>query len=190
MLEDLGHRAEGTLSYVFGEDSRWNGNNNKTPWGRFALSEKTAPSNSNCGWMHYAPNSQADYDWQNQTTVSSSCEDWLNYPNLTGARQNFNCSRWNCNGYDFKKWWLNHLPKVSGQTDGKLNNWWRYILDYEEASRPLKGDLNFDTLVDRQDYDIFVANFGSATCGNVADIDGNCKVDIFDYNILVENFGK
>jgi len=136
MLEDLGHRTEGTLSHLFGEDSRGNGNNNKTPWGKFALSEKTAPGNSGCGWMHYAPNSQSDYDWSNQRTVSSSCEDWLNYPNLTGAKQSFNCSRWNCSGYDFKKWWLSHLPKASGQTDGKWNNWWRYVIDFEEAISP------------------------------------------------------
>ena len=33
-------------------------------------------------------------------------------------------------------------------------------------------------------------SIGSTNCGNIADIDGNCKVDIFDYNLLVGNFGK
>lgn len=54
----------------------------------------------------------------------------------------------------------------------------------------LPGDLNHDIKVDRQDYDIFVANFGNTSCGNVADIDSNCIVDIFDYNVLVGNWGK
>jgi hypothetical protein len=133
MLEDLGHRAEGVMKYVFGS---WEANPTHA-WNRFTLYDKIAPQKAACGNIHYAPNSQSDYDWSNQTTVSSSCEDWLNYPNLTGVTQNFNCSPWNCNGYDYKKWWLNHLPRVSGQTDGKWNNWWRYFLDYEEAVNPV-----------------------------------------------------
>ncbi|MEZ4499938.1 MAG: hypothetical protein R2839_07615 [Thermomicrobiales bacterium] len=24
-------------------------------------------------------------------------------------------------------WWLSHLPKVPGETDGISNNWWEYI---------------------------------------------------------------
>ncbi|MDP2363352.1 MAG: hypothetical protein Q8M94_06235 [Ignavibacteria bacterium] len=130
MLEDFVHRSEGTLSYVFGEDSRWGGGNYTTPWGKYALSDVTAPGKAACGWAHYAPNSQQSYDWSNQRIVSSSCEDWLNYPNLTGAFQQFNCTRWNCNGREFLKWWLKHLPKAPGFSDNKLNNWWRYIVDF------------------------------------------------------------
>ena len=190
MLEDLGHRAEGTLSYVFGEDSRWNGNNNKTPWGKFTLSEKTAPGNSNCGWMHYASNSQSDYDWSNQTVVSSSCENWLNYPNLTGAKQNFNCSRWNCNGYDYKKWWLNHLPRATGQTDGKWNNWWRYILDYEES---MPGDVNKDGCVNALDIGMIIENYTfEETPGPIkdprADINGDKRVNAADISVVIEQY--
>ena len=54
----------------------------------------------------------------------------------------------------------------------------------------LQGDLNKDGDVDIFDYNSLASNFGSTNCGNVADIDGNCKVDIFDYNLLVGNFGK
>jgi len=133
MVEDLGHRVEGTMRYVYGS---WEANSAHA-WNRFTLYDKIASQNAACGNIHYAPNSQSDYDWSNQTIVSSNCEDWLNYPNLTGTKQSFNCSPWNCNGYDYKKWWLNHLPRVSGQTDGKWNNWWRYILDYEEANNPV-----------------------------------------------------
>ena len=53
----------------------------------------------------------------------------------------------------------------------------------------IKGDLDKDGDVDIFDYNILASNFGSTSCGNVADINGNCKVDIFDYNILLENFG-
>ena len=35
------------------------------------------------------------------------------------------------------KWWLNHLPKALGQTDGFHNNWWRYVIDYDNAIKSL-----------------------------------------------------
>lgn len=52
----------------------------------------------------------------------------------------------------------------------------------------LLGDLNNDNIVNSDDYQIFLTNFGKV--GTVADINKNGKVDIFDYNILVENYGK
>ena len=54
----------------------------------------------------------------------------------------------------------------------------------------LPGDLDKDGDVDIFDYNIMLENFGKTNCGNIADINGNCKVDIFDYNTLLENFGK
>jgi hypothetical protein len=33
----------------------------------------------------------------------------------------------------FMRWWFNHLPRFTGTYEGKLNNWWHYIVDYEEA---------------------------------------------------------
>ena len=54
----------------------------------------------------------------------------------------------------------------------------------------IQGDLDKDGDVDIFDYNILVGNFGSTSCGNIADINSDCNVDIFDYNILVENFGK
>ena len=132
MVEDLGHRVEGTMRYVYGS---WEANSAHA-WNRFTLYDKIASQNAACGNIHYAPNSQSDYDWSNQTIVSSNCEDWLNYPNLTGTKQSFNCSPWNCNGYDYKKYWLSHLPQFAGQTNDKWNNWWSYIADYEEATNP------------------------------------------------------
>lgn len=133
MLEDLGHRTEGTLATVFGEDPRFNLGNYSTAWGKFAASDKISPGNAGCGWMHFAPNSQSDYDWSNQRSIESSCNDWLNYPNLSGSKSTISCNTWNCDGYSYKKWWFNHLPKASGKTNGKLNNWWKYVADYENA---------------------------------------------------------
>lgn len=134
MLHYLGHRTEGVMSQVYGEEPRFASGNTRTVWGKFATYDKITSGGAGCGWMHYAPNSQSDYEGNNQTVVSSNCEDWLNYPNLTGAVESFNCSRWNCDYYQFEKWWLSHLPRYEGKTDGKWNNWWRYVLDYEEAT--------------------------------------------------------
>lgn len=51
------------------------------------------------------------------------------------------------------------------------------------------GDINQDSVVDSQDYDILIQNFGK-TGTNQADINSDGRVDIFDYNILVRNYGK
>ena len=66
----------------------------------------------------------------------------------------------------------------------------KFVWAGSEVPSEIKGDLDKDQDVDIFDYNLLVENFGSTSCGNVADINGDCKVDIFDYNILVENFGK
>lgn len=130
MLEDMGHRVEGTMRHVYGS---WQPVETHA-WNRFTLRDIDISGQSGCGNVHYGPNSQSDYDWGNTRFVTSSCEDWGNYPNLTGEAENFNCVRWGCNGYQYKKWWLAHLPKYRGLApDGKLNNWWDYVQDYREA---------------------------------------------------------
>ena len=130
MLEDLGHGLEGTLTHIFGEKPMGTTiGNYSTPWGKFASSDITAPGKSGCGWMHYPPNTTTakEYDYSNQRYVNSACDDWLNYPNLTGVSTSINCSNWNCDGYQFKKWWLTHLPKAPGKTNNFWNNWWKYF---------------------------------------------------------------
>lgn len=127
MIENLGHAIEGTMIHVYKEDPRYLYTNHQTSWGKFALSDKVSPGFSSCGWMHFAPNSDSDYDWSNKNSVMSNCDDWLNYPNLIGETKEISCKNWNCDGYEFKKWWLSHLPKVEGQKDGYWNNWWKYL---------------------------------------------------------------
>ncbi|OGM84372.1 hypothetical protein A2376_01755 [Candidatus Woesebacteria bacterium RIFOXYB1_FULL_47_31] len=129
MIEDMGHRFESVLDYVFGGRQA----NKNTLWSRFALRDIDLAGEAGCGNIHFGPNSTTDYDWGNTRSVQSSCNDWSNFPNLTGAKQNMSCSEWGCDGYGFKKWWLRHLPKAGGKTSGKLNNWWKYAADYESA---------------------------------------------------------
>ncbi len=127
MLEDFCHRAESIMTHVYGS---WEPKETHA-WNRFTLYDKIAPGKSACGNTHFAPNSISDYDWGNKTMVMSSCDDWLNYPDLTGKKRLVNCEEWgNGDIREHHKWWLHHLPKVSGKTDGKLNNWWNYIVDF------------------------------------------------------------
>lgn len=127
MLEDLGHRTESIMTHVYGS---WEPKETHA-WNRFTLYDKIAPGRAGCGNVHFAPSSQHDYDWGNPSKVLSSCDDWLRYPHLTGERRMVSCAEWG-NG-DIRlhhRWWLRHLPHVPGRTDGKLNDWWQYVLDF------------------------------------------------------------
>ena len=141
MLENFGHRLEGTLSQVFvggemGLIKATDYNTSSNPWVRFLASDKYAPNKSGCGSIHSAPNSDSDYDWDNERLVRSYCIDFEHpFPFLEGDTQNVSCSTFGCSydGLGFKKWWLSHLPHSEGTTNGKLNNWWRYLVGYDNA---------------------------------------------------------
>jgi len=128
MLESFGHRVESILTYVFSSENI----NRISYWEKFVLYDKIAPGEAGCGNVHFAPNSESDYDWGNSRYVYSTCDDWLNYPNLTGEKREVNCSEWG-NG-DMRLhhiWWLSHIPKADGlDSNGMLNNWWGYISKY------------------------------------------------------------
>lgn len=132
MLEDYGHRAESILRYVYGS---WEAQKTHA-WNRFSLYDKVYPGEAACGNVHFAPNSQSDYDWGNSTLVWSSCDDWLaNFPNLQGTKRLVNRADWG-NG-DIRQhhvWWFTHMPHVSGTLTEygmtRLNNWWAYMQDF------------------------------------------------------------
>jgi len=125
MLEDLGHRAESVLSYVY---RHTHGAANL--WERFTRYDKTHPGQSECGNVHFAPNSERDYDWGNPRFVSSRCHAWLNFPDLDATARKVNCAEWG--GGDIRLhhlWWLRRFPHVDGGSDGIAWNWWRYVVD-------------------------------------------------------------
>jgi hypothetical protein len=129
MLENFGHRFEGTMTNkLFGS---WDMTSYANAWDRFTQNRKTHPSGAKyyqCGNVHFAPNSLADYDWTNSYTVTSNCDDWLNYPNMKGQTAPINCNAWGCSDLGYKRWWLSHLPIASGTTNGITNNWWQSVL--------------------------------------------------------------
>ena len=125
MLENMGHRAESILEKIFegftGDDNLWR---------RFIRHEKTAPGKAAVGNIHFAPNSERDYDWNNPRTVKSECDDWLYFPNFKGEVRTVTAADW---GYgdirEHHKWWFSHLPKVGGDRNGISHNWWQYVMD-------------------------------------------------------------
>ena len=128
MLEDLGHRTESILTHIY---ASWEAKETHA-WNRLTLHEKALPGKAACGNVHYAPNSESDYDWGNKRYVWSTCDDWYSYPNLTGSRRLVNCDEWG--GGDTRahhKWWFDHIPRAPGKTDGHFNNWWRYIIRFD-----------------------------------------------------------
>lgn len=174
MIENFGHRTESVLKHLY---LGWEPNES-TLWNTFTLKNRDVPFLARCGNIHYAPNSLSDYDWANTTTVASACEDWINFPALTGTTQQFNCERYGCqySGYGFKKWWFSHLPKAPGRTDGKLNNWWRYIVDYE-------GSVDLQLPDGHQDISTDCTANGWACDPNK--YDQALKIKLYDNNFLV-----
>lgn len=125
MLESFGHRCESILIKTF--EKSLPGMN---LYERFSRYDKQNPGEAEVGNIHFAPNSESDYDWNNPRLVPSRCDDWLHFPRLSGISRQVNADEWG-NG-DIRlhhKWWLNHLPKVAGRTASVANNWWQYIMD-------------------------------------------------------------
>ncbi len=125
MLHSFGHRCESILIKAF-EKTQGDAN----LFARFSRYDKTAPGNAEVGVIHFAPNSNQDYDWNNPRLVASNCYDWYNFPNFKNDVRQVNASEWgNGDIHAVHSWWLKHLPKVAGRTSGVANNWWQYIMD-------------------------------------------------------------
>ena len=125
MLENLGHRAESIMEKTF---ERVIGEN---LWKRFIRYQNTAPGKAAVGNIHFAPNSQRDYDWNNSMPVVSECDDWLyNFPNFKGVTRTVTAAEWGSGDTrEHHRWWFRHFPKVAGRQNGIHNNWWQYVMN-------------------------------------------------------------
>lgn len=127
MLEDFGHRTEGTMRTVYGG---WFAGAN-TDWDKFTKGRAFHPNDGTfaygCGSIHEPFNAAGGYDWGNTSAIANTCSAWTNYPPAPTTLQTQTCSIWGCTGYGYLNWWLGHLPKATGVTNGKQNNWWKYV---------------------------------------------------------------
>lgn len=132
MIHNLSHRTEATMSKVYGG---WAAEVLNHSWARFAANQKQS-GEAAVGSCHYPPNALEDYDYANQQFVESTADDWYNYPTMTGTKTSINAEEWGGLDYqrNYLKWWFHHLPKRKGiGPDGRFNNWWRYIFEFNET---------------------------------------------------------
>lgn len=130
-LHSVGHRAESAIRHAYG---RWDcKNENPNSWELFTRIDKDVPGKAHIGNIHFPPNGMSDYDYGNRRYVSTHADNWKRYPILLNEQRTVNCQEWRCTHLGYMRWWFNHLPRYTGVTDGILNNWWHYVVDYEGA---------------------------------------------------------
>jgi len=137
-VEDHLHQIEAVLNWVDGRD--------RTPpdqwdkllfWGKFVGSDRTHNIvHPGCGWAHYPPNAEQDYDWANKRYVETDIEDWR--PDGTGKKQRMNCDRWQGDSLKWFVYWMQNIPGANNGLSfhGKpLTNWWIFIGDFDNAMK-------------------------------------------------------
>ncbi|MFH2040788.1 MAG: hypothetical protein ABIJ65_15265 [Chloroflexota bacterium] len=137
-IENHMHQIEALLNFVDGRDStdedKWS---ELLFWGKFVGSDKSHKIiRPGCGWAHYPPNGEKDYDWANKKYVDTDIEDWK--PDGTGTKQNMNCERWKCNSLSWFQYWMQNLPGYNSglSCEGKpLTNWWIFVGDFDTAMK-------------------------------------------------------
>ncbi|MBN1306235.1 MAG: hypothetical protein JXA13_17505 [Anaerolineales bacterium] len=130
MLEAFGHRAESIMAKTF-EKLR----DETNLWEHFTRVENTHPGEAEVGTIHFAPNSEKDYDWNNTKKVKSNCYDWYNFPEFQGDIQEVNHTEWGQGEIRAHHlWWLKHIPKTKGRLSSIHNNWWQYIIDPNQVT--------------------------------------------------------
>jgi hypothetical protein len=145
-FHSFGHRVESALveAYRQAQGRPWNPRSmDPTPWDLFTRIDKDLPGQAHVGNIHFPPNGVRDYDYGNIRTVRSYAENWYRYPYLFSQATDVNVNTWIyapgdplAEGQDhlgYLRWWYGHLPRYVGVSDGVLNNWWHYALDFEAA---------------------------------------------------------
>jgi hypothetical protein len=119
-VEDHMHQIEKVLKHI----------DHHLFWDKFV----GRPGAWRCGWAHYPPNGEHDYDWANPNFVWTDIEDWT--PEGTGEKKRINCTRWNANSLTWFIYWMQNLPGANnGLTYGgrPLTNWWAFIGDFDNV---------------------------------------------------------
>lgn len=140
-IHSFGHRCESILKHVYGS---WSGSAAVNHlWDRFTrVGPKHGVSVAGCGNVHFPPNASNDYEYSVFPPVTSEADRWLSFPNLSGALTNVSAASWGGPDHqrNFLRWWMTRFPKAPGRhvdptntiNNGKLNNWWSYIVDMNE----------------------------------------------------------
>ena len=143
MLHNTSHRTEATMNRVYG---KWNLEDPSNNWEKFSANVDQSNGAAGVGTCHWPANAERDYDYGNRRSVLSWADDFLDYPNLTGKKTEVSIDSWCPDGKDphrgYMKWYFQHVPKAEGvNADQRLNNWLRYIFDfqnYDKQGKPTK----------------------------------------------------
>jgi len=138
------HQVEHLLNHVDGRHrtprNKWGG---LLFWGKFVGSDASHKIiHPRCGWCHYPPNGQRDYDYRNKRYVETDIEDWK--PDGTGKKKRINCDRWEGNDLKFYIYWFQSLPGYKNGLKYKgreLENWWVFTGDWDYAMKSKIGLL-------------------------------------------------
>jgi hypothetical protein len=127
-VEDHLHQIESVLGHV-GRDLFWE---------RFV----GKPLEGRCGWSHYPPNGERDYDWANPRSVWTDIEHWR--PDGTGERKQLSSRRWRGDSLTWFIYWMQNLPGANNNLTyrgRRLTNWWMFIGDFDSAMDAGQGLL-------------------------------------------------
>ena len=132
-MHSFGHRVESAMAHTFG---RWDYNAaDKNDWELFTLYDLIAPGQAHVGNIHFPPNGGSDYDYNNPFGVLTYESNWSRYPFLFDDQHYVSSKQWDHSHLGYMSWWFRHLPHFTCKNkDGILNNWWSYIVDYNEGN--------------------------------------------------------
>jgi hypothetical protein len=137
-VEDHIHQIEAVLNFVDGRErtppEKWD---ELLFWGKFVGSDRSHKIvRPGCGWAHYPPNAEKDYDWANKRFVRTDIEDWK--PDGTGKKQRINSDRWEGDSLKWFVYWMQNIPGANHRltyNGKKLANWWVFIGDFDQATQ-------------------------------------------------------
>lgn len=158
-LESFGHRVESIMHRVYDQPvfqaHTWEhvkSLETAKSWEKYyahqGLWKKFEPGYAQVGLVHFPPNGTYDYDFYNTTYINSYADEWFDYPYISCDHRNarsMNVREWSYNDSSkahvgWMMYFLSHLPHFKGlntvdKNDLHLNNWWHYVVNYNEALR-------------------------------------------------------
>ena len=146
-LENVGHMAESMLGYNYSHVDYRNPDDPPVldgsdyfalnDWQKFCLCKYLATDDTEIygyGMVHYSPNSEADYDWNNNNKVKyykdfkkgSKVSDFTAEDTYLDSSSMFYYEGDPLISHH--RWWFYNMPYEDGRDEnGYLNNWWKYI---------------------------------------------------------------
>lgn len=135
--------ALGALQQVFGvSPANATSDAPDNVYGLFVQALGRAPdiTASGCGDITFAPNTLEANRFDAPFTMPSYCDSFLHYPRTEAplaAAVPTTCTAWGCTEVGFRGYWFSHLPRAPwSDSQGKLNDFWRYILYANERLPP------------------------------------------------------